>query len=99
MKAVPSLSCCMHIAWRGSGVGSGMAQCRAQRGGWPGRLLERARGGRDRGGTPPVVTRGVGACAASGEVLRLDWVATFPWSTWQASRGLGGRNPVHGHFV
>jgi hypothetical protein len=24
-------------------------------------------------------------------------VATFPWSTWQRSRGLGGRNPWNTH--
>jgi hypothetical protein len=23
----------------------------------------------------------------------LDWVATFPWTGWQHSCGLGGRNP------
>ena len=28
---------------------------------------------------------------SEGGRLRLEWVATFPWSTWQASRGLGGR--------
>src|SRR5262245_31205207 len=29
-----------------------------------------------------------------GARLRLDWVAAFLWSTWQRSRGLGGRHPV-----
>ena len=31
---------------------------------------------------------------SEGGRLHLEWVATFPWSTWQASRGLGGRFPM-----
>src|SRR5262249_4016118 len=32
-------------------------------------------------------------CSEGGR-LRLEWVATLPWSTWQRSRGLGGSVPM-----
>src|SRR5205823_3831842 len=31
---------------------------------------------------------------SDGGRLRLEWVATLPWTEWQVSRGLGGRLPV-----
>jgi hypothetical protein len=36
-------------------------------------------------------TRDPASRCSDGGRLRLEGVATFPWSTWQRSRGLGGR--------
>src|SRR6266702_1547539 len=44
--------------------------------------------------TPSVATLREGQrCRALGGRIPMDWVATFPWTGWQLSCGLGGRIP------
>ena len=40
-----------------------------------------------------ILYRPASLCSDRGR-LRLEWVATSPWSTWQASCGLGGSFPM-----